>query len=343
MLWTREVWVLIGDLSRLVLPTGCASCGAATGRARVLRGPGQLELLVPYCSTCLERGARYDTLSIAVATASILLCSCFALAFPMLWPDATLAVHLAATSCAAVAPMVWASLVTSSAALPSGRPSLWWRWNGRLACDYRPFAEELARLNGLAVRRARAACACAHRTWLWAPLLGLVLAPGMYLWHHPQLRVLNLSGQPLWLVIDDTRRVALTPSSAESPASGLTLRVPRGSRRLAALDVGGGVVAAARVELTSRHDHLYAPASDGHCFWLELTGYGRERGRRVVPLASPLRFWTLDTAVDTWFVPSPEPRGEDEWSSGGTLTSLRHARCAEAPAPVREPVSAIGP
>jgi hypothetical protein len=271
----------------------------------------------------------------------VLLCSCFVLVFPMLWPEATLAVHLAATLLVAVAPMVWAWLASASAALPSGRPSLWWRWNGRLACDYRPFAEELARLNGLAVKRARAASI--SRTWLWAPLLGLILAPGMYLWHHPQLRVLNLSGQPLWLVIDDTRRVALSPSSAESPVSGISLRLPRGSRRLAALDVAGGVVAEARVELTSRHDHLYAPGSDGHCFWLELTGYGRERSRHVVPLASPSRFWTLDTAVDTWFVPSPEPRGGDERSSGGTLTSLRHARCAEAPVPVREPLSAIGP
>jgi hypothetical protein len=165
----------------------------------------------------------------------------------------------------------------------------------------------------------------------------------MYLWHHPQLRVLNLSGQPLWLVIDDARRVALAPSSAESPVSGLTLRLPRGSRRLAALDLEGGVVATAQVELTSRHDHLYAPGSEGHCFWLELTGYGRERSRRVVSLSSPSRFWTLDTAVDTWFVPSPDPPGGDERSSGGTLTSLRHARCDEAPLPVRAPHSAIGP
>src|SRR5688572_7193113 len=115
MLWPREVWVLVGDLSRLVLPTGCASCGAATARARLVRGPGGLELLVPYCSTCLERGARHDTVSIAVATASALLCGCFALAFPMLWPDTTLTDHLASTLIVAVSPMLWAWLASSSA------------------------------------------------------------------------------------------------------------------------------------------------------------------------------------------------------------------------------------
>jgi hypothetical protein len=62
-----------------------------------------------------------------------------------------------------------------------------------------------------------------------------------------------------------------------------------------------------------------------------------------VRLSSPSQFWRIEAAVDSWFVPNPEPPPSDRRSSGGTLTSLRFARCTDAPLPARAPVSAVWP
>jgi hypothetical protein len=179
--------------------------------------------------------------------------------------------------------------------------------------------------------------------WAAGPLLALVLAPAVYLWQHPRLRVLNLTGELRGLSVDGVPRATLPPTTDESPSAGLELRLPRGRRSLALTDANGRVIASVQADLESRRDHLYAPNSEGHCFWLEQTGYGRASGRSIVPLSSASRFWRIEAAVDTWFMPSPEPPVSDQRSSGGTLTSLRFSRCADAPSPVRAPVSAVWP
>jgi hypothetical protein len=114
--------------------------------------------------------------------------------------------------------------------------------------------------------------------------------------------------------------------------------VPSGERALAVIGPGGRVVEEARVFVKSGARHLYAPASDGYCFWLERSFYGRSgpdvAERRA--LAGSVRFWVLPSDLDTWFSPNPEPSRADKRSSGGMLSALRQARCSVAPAEVRQ-------
>lgn len=342
MRWLREVWVLTGNVPALVLPRGCAACGVATERSRLLAGPASTELLVPYCGPCLERLVHHDTLAVAANVAALLLAACWACVFPLLWPDASLGLHLTLTLVVALSPQLLRSPASKLFGLPSARPSVSFH-AGHLVCERQAFAGEVATLNGLGVQPERIGIAAGERaTWLLAPLLGLALATGMYQWQHLPLRVLNVGAEPLWLVVDGQARGSILPSPVETGTAGLELSLPRGAHQLTAVDPVGRPLAEVHVVLSSPHGHLFAPRSETHCFWLELTGYGRERGRRIIPLVSPTRFWVLDETVDTWFVPSPVATGADERSSGGVLTALRYAPCSDAPTIVGT-ASAAGP
>jgi hypothetical protein len=342
MRWLREVWVLTGNAPALVLPRGCAACGIATERSRLLAGPASTELLVPYCGPCLERLVHHDTLAVAANVASLLLAACWACVFPLLWPDASLGLHLTVTLLAALSAQLLRSPASKLFGFESARPSVSFH-AGRLLCERQAFAGEVAALNALGVRPERIWIGAGERaTWLLAPLLGLALATGMYRWQHLPLRVLNVGAEPLWLVVDGRTRGRILPSPVEAGTAGIELSVPRGAHRLAAVDEVGRSLAEVDVVLSSPHGHLFAPKSETHCFWLELTGYGRERGRRTIPMVSTSRFWVLGEAVDTWFVPSPAAAGADERSTGGVLTALRYAPCADAPTIVAT-ASAAGP
>lgn len=177
--------------------------------------------------------------------------------------------------------------------------------------------------------------------WLLAVfgVVGLISAASFWI-HRPELQVLNLTGAPLVLEVDGERVGSVGPTSQESPRAGLSLRLPAGRRRVRALQ-GELVVAEADLTLLAMARHLYAPASQGHCFWLERLGYGRGNlttgdaaAPRVerLPLTSPLGFWAFDGAVDVWLAPPPEPLLEDARSSGGEVVALRQARCSDAPA-----------
>lgn len=334
-----EVWVVSGDLSQLVLPLGCASCGAATTRAQLLVGPTQRELFVPYCPACLEQMGRADTVAVSVSLASSLLALGVALAFPVSWPRAPLWLHAMSTLALSLSPHALAYVLSNGRlAASSTRPSVRFAREGELMCDRRPFAEELALENGLELRRRRELRVAGGRASWLAPLLGVALSVASYFWQHPTLRVLNSSGATLWVSVDGSNPVAVESSSSESPFAGLSLRVPRGERTLTAQRASGERVAQVRAVVTPGHDHLFAPGSDGECFWIESTGYGKERHHHVQPLVSESRFWRLDMAIDTWFVPSPNSAADGR-STGGTLTALRHAPCDRAPFGPRSPAS----
>jgi hypothetical protein len=328
--------VLSGELGPLLWPPDCAACGAATEAARCLRGPAEVgESWVPYCTSCLERISRHEWLVRSVGITSLVLTSCIGLALPLLWPAASRGTALAVSLAVAALPWLVAYWRSGSPGRPQASASVWWLDHEHLACAHAAFAAELAALNGLLCVPRRVWRVAAPARWLLAPVTGLALAAGVYDWQHPTLRVLNLGAEPLWLAVDGVPQGALEPVAAESPAAGLELRLPRGLRQLTTSNIKGEIVASLQVELQSRHDHLYAPGAEGQCFWLEQTGYGREHGHRIIPLVSAERFWRLDTTLDTWFVPSPEPSRLDERSSGGTLTALRYARCDTAPASAR--------
>lgn len=320
-----------GDLSQLVLPLGCASCGAVTSRAQLLVGPTRRELFVPYCSACLEQMGRAETVAVSVSLASGLLSLGLAFAFPVLWPLAPLWLHATSTLALSVSPHMLAyALSKGRLGASSARPSVRFARESELSCDHRPFAEELATKNGLGLRcRRELRLAGGRAAWL-APLFGVPLAVASYFWQHPTLRVLNSSGATLWLSVDGSEPVLVEASTIESPFAGASMRLPRGERTLTAKRASGELVARVKVVLDPGHDHLFAPGSDGECFWIESTGYGKERHNNILPLVSESRFWRLDMAIDTWFVPSPTAAADGR-STGGTLAALRHAPCERAP------------
>ncbi|HEX6272717.1 MAG TPA: hypothetical protein VFZ53_06755, partial [Polyangiaceae bacterium] len=84
-----------------------------------------------------------------------------------------------------------------------------------------------------------------------------------------------------------------------------------------------------RVTVAAGREHLFAPASEGFCFWLESTGYGRSGERRAErePLEGPPHFWALPNELGGWFAAAPEAAvAETRWT-GGTVTVLRQAPC----------------
>ena len=327
-----EVWVVSGDLSQLVLPLGCASCRGATDQARLLTGgPERRELFIPYCSACLARLAQGETNVVSVALASVLLSVALAFAFPALWPHASFATELVVALLVAAAPLFLAIGLAKLGSGGSLAPSVLWTERGELACRDHAFAVELAEQNGLALTRRSELTLGPHRITALTLVFGLLLASVSFFWHHPALRVLNLSGERLWLSIDGRAPTLVEPTSGERVAAGLSLRVALGLRRLVATQRDGATVADVMAVFDARHEHLFAPASDGECFWLESTGYGKERHHRVVPLSSESRFWKLEAHVDTWFVAPPTPSSVDARSTGGTVTALRHAACERAP------------
>lgn len=238
---------------------------------------------------------------------------------------------------------------------------------GLLLCRNPRFASALSEANPGCLRLAQDALALGRGPvvgsgglprpelrWLLAVLclLGLI-SVGSFWIHRPQVQVLNLTGAPLVLEVDGERLATISPTSQESSRAGLTLRLPAGRRHLRALHAEA-LVAEADVTLLAGAKHLYAPASDGQCFWLERLGYGRgnlapaaaaSAARRDsapapprverVPLRSPVGFWAFDGAVDVWLAPPPEPLLEDARSSGGEVVALRQALCADAPADAR--------
>jgi hypothetical protein len=83
------------------------------------------------------------------------------------------------------------------------------------------------------------------------------------------------------------------------------------------------------VRVQGGHAHLFAPGSEGYCFWLESADYGRGRSSepRREPLEGPPHFWALPTDLGGWFRPVPEQARAEARLTGGTVTVLRQAPC----------------
>jgi hypothetical protein len=150
------------------------------------------------------------------------------------------------------------------------------------------------------------------------------------------VRILNLTDERLTVRVDGHPLGLVEATSTENARAGVEVRVPSGQREFLAEGPGGRVVARATVHVHGAKEHLYAPGSNDHCFWLETTGYGRSAppNPRLEALTGAARFWVLPGHVDTWFDKNPEASPGGRRTSGGSLTALRQARCADAPGSV---------
>ena len=165
--------------------------------------------------------------------------------------------------------------------------------------------------------------------------VGLMALPFFYRFYRPLVRIVNLTDSRLLVYVDGEMLTSIEPTSAESAAAGVEVRIPAGQRRLQARDPSGSTRATTTVAVRAASPHLYAPASERYCFWIERTGYGRAAGlaanTEIVPLEGDARFWVLPDEIDSWFSPiRPEMPGDDR-STGGVLTALRQAPCSALP------------
>lgn len=332
MLWPRRVWWVVLERAGLAAHGECIGCG-------------QLRDATPnhYCSTCLAAQAKHTGTALVLGGTAVLCGVVIALGFPLLWPRAALGWHLCAAGAGSLLPL--AALGSGSQArADDGGARRVWPIAGIGAVVERPeLAQRLASESG-STPRALWLPPIAYRVGWWLlPALALGLALLADGWHHPRLRVINLGREALWLLVDGERHVALEPAGIDPRRAAVLVRVPSGDHELSALNADGRVVAATRARLESGREHLYAPASAGRCFWLQITGYGRDATESVSPLLSEARFFALDAEVDVWFSDTPERSGADRRSTGGTLTTLRQSPCERAPEAVRRAASAVGP
>jgi hypothetical protein len=294
------------------------------------------ELFVPYCDRCLRHASAGATRALAATLASLLVAVTLALGVSLVWPHASLASQVGLCAIGACLPLLVRAVGRAPRSPHTARErAVWWRRDGTLACTHPRFAEALARQTGTEAPRAAKLREVTWTPWMAAgPVIAVIAGASTWYLEHPLMRVINLSDARLTIEIDDRVVAVVDPTSAESPAAGSEIRVPAGARRLVAKGPAGPI-ADARVTLEAGATHLYAPGSDGFCFWLEQDAYGRaEVVSGIEPLAGDLRLWVLPRRIDTWFAPNP-PATEDRRSSGGSLVALRQARCDHAPPGVR--------
>ena len=317
----------------LATPDFCACCAATAATSRCER-LGAREIVVPYCVRCLRHASAAGTRNLAAAVGSCLLAVTLALALPLAWPSASLWVHVLSVvtvSCLPLVPRAFRPRVEPGHT--AAERAAWWRSERELCCTNPRFAEALSTQPGAEVLEPARGAEPRFFVWLAAgPLVAAVGAPSGWMFHHPVVRVLNLTDARMTVSIDDRSVASLEPSSTENPTAGVELRLPSGDHTMTTVVLGGEAVAT-RVTLRSGATHLFAPQSAGQCFWLEETGYGRHgsRGTVVLPLTGEGGFWVLPRRVDTWFAPNPPAAGPDQRSSGGILVALRQSPCARAP------------
>ena len=296
-----------------------------------MRAPGRSELIVGYCDECSAHLGREATRQLAGGVASGLLGGGIALALPF-------ASH-------PPSPPVLVALVLLAALVPVGVVAFWPRrpapghsaegpavrytHEGDVLCANDRFATELARSNDGKQRLARFR---ERRLAAWLCLPGLLAAAAgvaTLVVSSPLVRLVNLSPERISVEVDGRAVAGVESTSVESASAGTEVRITAGEHELVARAPGGRVVERAVVRVEGGHAHLFAPGSEGYCFWLESADYGRGRSGtpRREPLEGPPHFWALPSDLGGWFRPVPEQARSEARLTGGTVTVLRQGPC----------------
>jgi hypothetical protein len=319
-----------------LLPEECACCSAPPTHRTALRRKDGASLLVGYCDECAEHQAGASSRLLGLLLASVLLALASAAGLPLVLPRLGLVGSVLAVLGLSLLPLAFVFWQTRDAEAPHAArgPAVHWLTADALWCASHRYADRVAELNAGTVRdelwrEERGS------PWLSAgPVLGVGAACLSFFVYHPLLRILNLGPVRIEVAIDDQRLVAVDPTSNESPAAGALVRVPAGEHWLSvSSSLDGAPLGRVQVDFHGGAVHLFAFAADDTCFWLETTGYGQERLTELSyqPLQSSEHFWVLPGGIDSWFAPNPLATDQGSHSSGGLLTALRQAPCAETP------------
>jgi hypothetical protein len=200
---------------------------------------------------------------------------------------------------------------------------------GELLFSNDRYALELARENG--TNRERARFREVRGSWLMVPATLCCPALALLVLHasSPIVRIVNLTGEPLIVSVDGRAATRVDSTSVESSTAGVEVRIAAGRHELVARSPRGSVLEEASVLVAPGRPHLFAPASNGHCFFLETRGYGRgDRGGVTrEPLEGPPHFWSLPRALAGFFQPAPDGALTDARLTGGVVTVVRQEPC----------------
>jgi hypothetical protein len=314
-----------------LMPAGCACCGEPAARTAVARGPGGGELIVGYCDDCVGHLGRDSLRKLAAGVAAGLVGFGLAVALPFAPHPWSFGALGALVFVASLAPLAVVQAWPRRAAPGHTADGVAVRFVGKdaLLCANDRFATELARANDgklerVVFREQRLAPAL-----LAVPLLAVVVAVATLVASAPLVRIVNLGPERLMVEVDGRRVATVDPTSVEAPSAGVEVRITAGAHELVARTTER-VVAREPVTIQSGHAHLFAPASDGYCFWLETAEYGRGRAGAVTraPLEGASHFWALPADLGGWFRPVPEQALAEARLTGGVVTVLRQAPCA---------------
>jgi len=313
------------------MPSSCACCGEPAAHGSLARGRAGSGLIVGYCDDCAAHVGRDGTRRLAGGVASSLLGGGLALALPFSDRPPSIVVLAIAVLVAAFVPVAVVVLWPRRAAPghSSEGPAVRFLGEGEVLCANDRFATELARANGgkqrLAEFRERRAS-----SWLFVPPpLCLALGVATLVVSSPLVRIVNLGPERIGVEVDGRRVAGVEPTSVESASAGADVRITAGEHELVARTASGRVVERARVRIQGGHPHLFAPGSEGYCFWLESAEYGR--GRASDPeretLDGAAHFWVLPSDLGGFFRPVPEQARAESRLTGGAVTVLRQAPC----------------
>ncbi|HWP08492.1 MAG TPA: hypothetical protein VNN72_22270 [Polyangiaceae bacterium] len=318
-----------------LVPASCACCGEPAARGTLTRGRVGSGLIVGYCDDCSAHVGRDVTRRLSGVVASSLLGGGLALSLPFAdRPPSIVALSLYVLV-AAIVPVVVVVLWPRRPAPghSADGPAARFVADGMLLCANDRYAAELARANGakheLATFRERRFAA-----WLLVPA-PLCAAAGVatLVITSPLVRVVNLGTERVTIDVDGRRIVAVDPTSVENASAGAEVRITAGEHELVARTAAGRELERTHVRVEGGHPHLFAPGSEGYCFWLESAEYGR--GRANEPLREPLEgtqhFWVLPPDLGGFFRPVPEQARAETRLTGGTVTVLRQAPCGADP------------
>ena len=271
-------------------------------------------------------------LSVSIA-AALLLGLTLLLVLPWVGVNLSLPVYVGIGVLGVVLPLSWVAFVGGGTAeeQTSTGSAVWWQ-DGALVGSNEGWMKQLAEQNA-----ATLTCVEGRRSILSWPVAALpisvaAIGPAAYATFFPTLVILNLSAHDIELSVDGRALERVPLSSLESADAGTRLSLAAGTHLLEARAIADAtVLERAQVALDAGELYLFAPASVGYCFWLEIDTYGKaSTSKQIRRLGGNSGFFRLPGRVDSWFAANPEP-GADVRSSGGDMVALRHARCPDAP------------
>lgn len=320
--------VRFGNDTTLV-PPECACCREPSARADKLTAQGR-EFFVGYCDACLRHQGARRTERLAVLVASGVLGATLATALPLVPRFGSPWLCFVLVTLGVLAPVVAGALRrrTPSPGHAAVGPALRAR-GAEVECANPEFGQAFAALNAASVTPVPYREPRVHSGFwihlLWAPLLAWFVHDRT----RPVVRVVNLTGDPISVDVDGERVLAVAPTSVESPSAGAEMRVAAGRRSFVVRRENGEPFAKDELEVALGRVHLFAPGSEGYCFWLEESALGQQ-GAGVTsrtPLGGPPFFWVLPEDIGGFFAPAPASMLAEGALSGGVITVLRQAPC----------------